>query len=709
MGVWLALLVQGMCLCLARADLVVPASLLLEEESPGRFRMELRLPLVNGKVIKARPALPDACRLTPLGEPRSTGSAVVQSWEVVCDRDALIGAPLGVSGLLGTSQDVQLTLRFLDGREQVVILTPRRSWTVVPAPPGWGDLALQRGREGLRWFVGNRSLLVLGLLAAVAGWSRSTLIAGGLAYLVGLGAGMLLTGRMSGWVPEAATAGMLGWTAWRSLEPVGIRSRIPVPAAAALLLTGLLAGGGMEGGTTATLSLVQHRFGMAFFLAGVAVAGGMVVLAGLQLRAAGLVSGTGSIGGRTCRRWGAMIVASVAWGYALYQSLSWPLSQSLLPPVSPLSLVGLIALAWWLPAGRPTTRTIRGSAVWVAALFAFSAWVGFTTETRAPAEWNLGVLAVFGVLLVLGHGFTGMTVFGTAVVVAVLQGLLAAGVVAEAGTLGSSEMVFSLAVLLLVLLAGLGSATRTGPPWGCRIRRVVGVGTLIAAFGLQAVSTQQWLRESFAADALVGVFRVPVLSLLLLTTAVALWPRRRRFRNPVPGRRAAAVGCLVMSLCLLPVGGLRFPNPWYAPTAPTTAQAEQILSALLTETYLAFNADDEDDAYDRLSTTVTEDLVPGLYLDSRRRLFTGVLTGGSVTIRDVRVLEVGEGGSESNHEFLYPCRWAVIARVRHTKHVHDRKNAYRGSITLRIEDQHWKLAALVLESEDRVVLSWKNL
>jgi hypothetical protein len=46
--------------------------------------------------------------------------------------------------------------------------------------------------------------------------------------------------------------------------------------------------------------------------------------------------------------------------------------------------------------------------------------------------------------------------------------------------------------------------------------------------------------------------------------------------------------------------------------------------------------------------------------------------------------------------------------VTHWQHTHDRRNTYAGELTIRVEDNRWKIARLDLESEEREVLSWKS-
>jgi len=109
---------------------------------------------------------------------------------------------------------------------------------------------------------------------------------------------------------------------------------------------------------------------------------------------------------------------------------------------------------------------------------------------------------------------------------------------------------------------------------------------------------------------------------------------------------------------------------------------------------------------DGLVPQPAEDLVGDVYLDSRRRLLAGTREGAQVTVKDVAVTSVEapiaiDTGAGS---FTYPCTWVVTARVKHWQHIHNRQNVYVGTLTVRVEEDRWKISELELVSEEREVL-----
>ena len=203
-----------------------------------------------------------------------------------------------------------------------------------------------------------------------------------------------------------------------------------------------------------------------------------------------------------------------------------------------------------------------------------------------------------------------------------------------------------------------------------------------------------WFQDEILPTLAMGSLRVPVVAALLLLAAGLAWPRKRRFQV------ASARGPAVMHWLLLGAAFFAFPHgawqcrrPFYTPRAPTAAEARHIMGRLLSDTYLAFNVDDENQAFDALEANLSEDLIADVYLDSRRRLSAGTRQGAQVTVKTVDVKSVEEvlSRSQSLTSFTYPCQWVVTARVKHLKHIHDRQNVYLGELTIGIEDDRWKI------------------
>ena len=160
----------------AVADLTNPSTLTIKETSPSRFTVELTLPVINGRVVKAKPVIPDVCVVD--GEPEVRGDSLkaIRTWTMSCDPAQLVGAPVGIQGLLGTALDLQLTVETLDGRRHVQQLRATRAYFVIPPPPTLAGLALDAGRQGCERLLRRPEMALLILVLLLAGTRRRALV-----------------------------------------------------------------------------------------------------------------------------------------------------------------------------------------------------------------------------------------------------------------------------------------------------------------------------------------------------------------------------------------------------------------------------------------------------------------------------------------------------------------------------------------------------
>ena len=238
-----------------------------------------------------------------------------------------------------------------------------------------------------------------------------------------------------------------------------------------------------------------------------------------------------------------------------------------------------------------------------------------------------------------------------------------------------------------VFYEGAGLAVLHGPAW------------LVWMQGVAQSVAYRWF-SPFAADWAMAKLRVPLFSIaaLVLIVLSLIKIRHTHVRITVSGF------LFIMTFVLLPYGATRASVSFLSPGAPSPQQARRIIEPMLSEIYHALNLTDEGQTYDQLAEQVSGDLVPDLYLDSRRRLVAGARQGASVAVKQVKVQAVGTPRISEAEAPAYPCRWTVTAKVTHWQHSHERRNMYQGDLSLIVEDNRWKLAALNLRSEEREVV-----
>jgi hypothetical protein len=224
-----------------------------------------------------------------------------------------------------------------------------------------------------------------------------------------------------------------------------------------------------------------------------------------------------------------------------------------------------------------------------------------------------------------------------------------------------------------------------------------------AMFRLTKWGMRIWILP-FMTDWSMGRIRLPLPALVLLIVGIVYLVRSRRTKTSRGGALYALL--LPAALLLVPLAPWRATNPFHVPQPLSAAEARPLVSGLLTETYLAFNLESEEGAFDALAKTLADDLIADVYLDSRRRLTEGIRKGATVTVKDVTVTGLdllppreADGGA------LYRCQWTVLARVEHWQHTHLRRNSYVGTIGVAVAEDNWRIAKLELTDEKREVIS----
>ena len=109
---------------------------------------------------------------------------------------------------------------------------------------------------------------------------------------------------------------------------------------------------------------------------------------------------------------------------------------------------------------------------------------------------------------------------------------------------------------------------------------------------------------------------------------------------------------------------------------------------------------------EQLTQSIDQELIEDIYLDSRRKLRSGVRQGAEVLVKEVDLLEIDNTSSNTVDDLLrFDTRGMVTARVKHLQHIHHRQNLYTGSVELKMEDTQWKISRINLLSEDRTVIA----
>jgi hypothetical protein len=133
------------------------------------------------------------------------------------------------------------------------------------------------------------------------------------------------------------------------------------------------------------------------------------------------------------------------------------------------------------------------------------------------------------------------------------------------------------------------------------------------------------------------------------------------------------------------------------------ARTQALLGALLKNVYRAFDFRDEADVYDKLSLSVSGDLLAELYLQNRRSFAIQQAGGAQAKIQSVDVQRAAaERLSGRPLSLAIRADWEAQGSVGHWGHVHARRNHYDAVVTVSDVDGSWKITDLEVLEERRI-------
>ena len=147
-----------------------PASLSLRETAPGVFDVVWRASALRLPGANVRPALPGRCRQVGTPEAVDGGDRVTLRWTVHCGPGDLAGATIGIDDLAAAKINGLLSVERRTGPLVQAVLSPRSPSFVVPAQPGWWDVARSYVALGVEHILTgpDHLLFVFGLLLLVS-------------------------------------------------------------------------------------------------------------------------------------------------------------------------------------------------------------------------------------------------------------------------------------------------------------------------------------------------------------------------------------------------------------------------------------------------------------------------------------------------------------------------------------------------------------
>jgi hypothetical protein len=134
----------------------------------------------------------------------------------------------------------------------------------------------------------------------------------------------------------------------------------------------------------------------------------------------------------------------------------------------------------------------------------------------------------------------------------------------------------------------------------------------------------------------------------------------------------------------------------------TPEQSEQIIGSLLHNIYRAFDYRTEGEIYDRLAQSVQGELLTDIYLETKHSLVLANQGGASAKVKNVSLESVVLYTEPSEETLRAEARWTVHGSVGHWGHIHQRANSYHAILSLRSDEQQWKLSEMSVLQQQRM-------
>ncbi len=194
---------------------------------------------------------------------------------------------------------------------------------------------------------------------------------------------------------------------------------------------------------------------------------------------------------------------------------------------------------------------------------------------------------------------------------------------------------------------------------------------------------------------------LPLASLALLAATLILVVIALRGRRPETSLALSRV-TLALAVIAVPIAGVTMPLPSSIRSVPTEGQARRILAGVLPNVYRAFELREEAAVYDRLAVSVTGPTLTEVYLEHRRALELEERGGARARVEAVEILEVRDVEPAPEGGFTAEADWNVGGNVTHFGHRHFRQNRYDARVHLVPDEGVWKVRSIEILEEERL-------
>jgi hypothetical protein len=201
-------------------------------------------------------------------------------------------------------------------------------------------------------------------------------------------------------------------------------------------------------------------------------------------------------------------------------------------------------------------------------------------------------------------------------------------------------------------------------------------------------------------------FSIPVISvicagLIILLAGVMIRLRKVKTRIRV-GLIGAIIACIIIGFMTMPVARIVVADPFAETPKILDEELNELMTGLLYNVYRAFDHHNESLIYDRLSQSITGDLLSKVYLETRESMEVKNQGGLRISVKEVKVTELKPEGQINHSELTYRCRWRVAGWIGHWGHIHQRVNEHLAIVTVAPLDGKWKFKMIEMLDEQPI-------
>lgn len=148
---------------------------------------------------------------------------------------------------------------------------------------------------------------------------------------------------------------------------------------------------------------------------------------------------------------------------------------------------------------------------------------------------------------------------------------------------------------------------------------------------------------------------------------------------------------LVLSFIFYPFVRFQMNLPFMTQVKPSQEMASLIVNDLLTNVYRAFDRRNENDVYDRLALSVSNNQLSEIYMQNRQSMALENRGGARANVDDVNIQKMYTIHRDKNGGYVADTQWTVRGSVNHFGHTHYRQNQYRALVSFGIDQETWKI------------------